>query len=247
MFDQFLSNESRFGRLMTRLGILIAANLLFLLSCIPVFTAGAGLCALHHTLLKTLRGDGEINPFVQFWRGFVRNFRQATAAFLLLLALAVLLALEIFWCSQFTGPVALFRYGLYAIAMVTLVLSLYLFPTMAAFDAPLPRLLANSFAFVMKSPLTVLCIVVTSVVPILLTLAGGRYLPLYAFIWCMIGASGLAMLHASMLLRLFLPYLPRVDVCGEIIPEGMEDEFVTQESAAPSEKAMLEDMLKLGM
>lgn len=247
MLDQFLSNESRFGHLMTRLGILMAANLLFLISCIPVVTAGAGLCALHHTMLKTLRGDGEINPFVQFWQGFKRNFRQATAAFLLLLALAVLLALEIFWCSQFTGPVALFRYGLYAIAIAALVLALYLFPTIAAFDAPLPQLLANSFAFAMKSPLTALCIVVTSVVPVAFTLAGGRYQPLYAFIWCMIGASGLAMLHASMLLRLFKPYLPRVDVCGEIIPEGMEDDFVTEEQAVRSDKATLEDMLRLGM
>lgn len=247
MFDQFLSNESRFGHLMTRLGILMAANLLFLLSCIPVVTAGAGLCALHHTLLKTLRGDGEINPFVQFWQGFKRNFRQATAAFLLLLALAVLLALEIFWCSQFTGPVALFRYGLYAIAIAALVLALYLFPTIAAFDAPLPQLLANSFAFAMKSPLTALCVVATSVVPVAFTLAGGRYQPLYAFIWCMIGASGLAMLHDSMLLRLFKPYLPRVDVCGEIIPEGMEDDFVTEEQAVRSDKATLEDMLRLGM
>lgn len=247
MFDQFLSNESRFGHLMTRLGILMAANLLFLLSCIPVVTAGAGLCALHHTMLKTLRGDGEINPFVQFWQGFKRNFRQATAAFLLLLALGMLLALEIFWCSQFTGPVALFRYGLYAIAIAALVLALYLFPTIAAFDAPLPQLLANSFAFAMKSPLTALCIVVTSVVPVAFTLAGGRYQPLYAFIWCMIGASGLAMLHASMLLRLFKPYLPRVDVCGEIIPEGMEDDFVTEEQAVRSDKATLEDMLRLGM
>ena len=247
MFDQFLSNESRFGRLMTRMGILIAANLLFLISCIPVVTAGAGLCALHHTMLKTLRGDGEINPFVQFWQGFRRNFRQATAAFLLLLALAVLLALEIFWCSQFTGPVAAFRYGLYAIAMAALVLALYLFPTMAAFDAPLPRLLAHSFYFAMKSPMTALCVVITSALPVLLTLAGGRYQPLAAFVWCMIGASGLAMLHASMMLRLFLPYLPRVDVCGDIIPEGMEEEPVTEQEIGRDGRAALEDMIKLGM
>ena len=247
MFHQFLSNESRFGRLMTRLGILIAANLLFLISCIPVVTAGAGLCALHHTMLKALRGDGEINPFAQFYLGFKRNFKQATAAFLLLLALAVLLALEIFWCTQFTGPVAAFRYGLYAIAMAALLLSLYLFPTMAAFDAPLSRLLANSFAFAMKSLLTALCVIVTSVVPIVLTLAGGRYQPLFAFIWCMMGASGLVMLHDSMLLRLFRPYLPRVDACGDIIPEGMEDELATEGNAMPSEKALLDDMLKLGM
>ena len=246
MMQQFLSNESRFGRMMTRLGVLIAANLLFLLACIPVVTAGAGLCALHHTMLKALRGDGEINPFAQFWRGFKGNFRQATAAYLLLAALFALLALELFWCSQFTGPVAMLRYGLMAIAIAALVLALYLFPTMAAFDAPLPRLLANAFAFAMKSPLTALAVIATTVVPVVLTLAHQRFQPLYAFVWCTIGAAALAMLHDSLLLRLFAPYLPRVDACGDIIPEGEEPE----EDGAPREptdEQTLEDARRLGM
>ncbi|MCD8127543.1 MAG: hypothetical protein LUD82_08910 [Clostridiales bacterium] len=38
----FMDNDSAFGQLMTRCGILIAANLLFILTLLPVVTAGRG-------------------------------------------------------------------------------------------------------------------------------------------------------------------------------------------------------------
>ncbi|MBQ7004346.1 MAG: DUF624 domain-containing protein [Oscillospiraceae bacterium] len=244
MNNGILSNNSRFGRMMTRAGILIASNLLFVLSCIPVVTAGAGLCALYHTLFRTLRGDGEINPFSEFYRGFKNNFKQATVSFVFLTAFIFVLLLEIFWCKQFVGAVALFRYGLYVILMIVLVLALYLYPTMAAFDAPLKMLFAHSFYFAMKRPMTMMSIVLTSVVPSVITIVHRNFLPLYAFIWCFIGVSGIAMLHASMLLHLFEPYLPLVDVCGEIIPENEESfDQINQQT----ESKVLEDMMKLGM
>ncbi|MCD8189212.1 MAG: YesL family protein, partial [Clostridiales bacterium] len=66
MLQGFLSNESAFGRLMTRLGIIIAANVMFMIFSLPVFTVGAAYVALYHVMFKTLRGDGVINPFKQF-------------------------------------------------------------------------------------------------------------------------------------------------------------------------------------
>ena len=60
---RFLSNDSMFGRLMTKAGIFIAVNLLFLLGCLGVVTAGASLCALYYTEMRYLRGEREMNPF----------------------------------------------------------------------------------------------------------------------------------------------------------------------------------------
>ncbi|MCD7843485.1 MAG: YesL family protein, partial [Clostridiales bacterium] len=74
MFRGFLSNDSAFGRLMTRLGIIIAANIMFAIFSLPVVTIGASYVALYHVMFKTLRGDGVINPFKQFWIGFKTNF-----------------------------------------------------------------------------------------------------------------------------------------------------------------------------
>ena len=233
----FLDNNSLFGRVMTRCGILIAANLLFLLGCVPVVTAGAAWAALYYTLFKTLR-EGEVNPFRTFWQGFRDNFRQATAAWGLLVGLGLLLGLELFWCSQFTGPVALFRYGLLALLMAEAVLALYLFPVMAAFQGTIPTLLKHSLYFAFHKPLHLLVIVFFHVFPLFLTPLLLTYwdtvrLPLYAFVWCTVGCSAVAMSFAAPLLRQFTPLLSP--------PEGADG------GHERSQGEILEDMKKLGM
>ena len=40
--NAFMSSESTFGRLMTKIGIIICANLMFVLFSLPVLTIGAG-------------------------------------------------------------------------------------------------------------------------------------------------------------------------------------------------------------
>ncbi|MCC8181594.1 MAG: hypothetical protein LIO45_01220, partial [Clostridiales bacterium] len=74
-----LDNDSVFGQLMTRCGILIAANLLFVLSLLPVVTAGAGYAALYFTLLTCLR-EQTCNPFTTSYNKLkVNSFRRQQA------------------------------------------------------------------------------------------------------------------------------------------------------------------------
>ena len=51
LIQGFLDNDSFFGRFMTKLGIIIAANIMFVLLSIPFFTIGAGFSALYYVLL----------------------------------------------------------------------------------------------------------------------------------------------------------------------------------------------------
>ena len=69
MVQGFLDNDSFFGRFMTKLGIIIAANIMFVLLSIPFFTIGAGFSALYYVMFRTLRSEGVVNPFKEFWTG----------------------------------------------------------------------------------------------------------------------------------------------------------------------------------
>ncbi len=133
----FLSNDSTFGRIMARIWVVVAANILFVLCTVPVITAGPAFAALHFTIMKMLRGDLDLNPFATFWEGFKTNFKQAAVTWLALLALAVMVRLEWFWCGQFGGVFKIFQIGLAEISGASLVIGLYMFPTMAAFQAGL--------------------------------------------------------------------------------------------------------------
>ena len=253
--NAFLSNDSSFGRLMTRLGVMIGANLMFVLFSFPLVTLGAAWAALDFVMLKTLRGDGEVNPFVQFWIGFRDNFRQATLVWLAALLIAALAVVDVRFLLHMGGGMVNFRYAIYAVLLLLLIELIYLFPLMAAFSNKLSVLLRGAFAFAFRKPLKTLVLLFFHVFPFVLTYSDAQLLPLYAFLWALIGFGALAMLTARLLLPEIRPLLPLVDEYGCFILDedgkkrmpGMGTDAAKGAAHEKSEAEILEEMEKLGM
>ena len=136
---------------------------------------------------------------------------------LALLALAVMVRLEWFWCGQFGGIFKMFQIGLGAIAGIALVIGLYMFPTMAAFQAGLKELVTDSLFFAFRKPHYLIVVLFFSVFPMFLTFLDIQMLPLYAFIWVTCGFALVCLVTDSLLLREYEPYLPKVDEYGNRI------------------------------
>ena len=68
---------SPFQGFLNKVTDLLILNLVTLLLCLPVITAGAALTAMHYVLLKMVRGE-EGYIVKSFFRAFKREFRQAT-------------------------------------------------------------------------------------------------------------------------------------------------------------------------
>ena len=253
-----LDNDSKFGRLMTRLGIIIAANVLFVLFSMPVLTIGPAYVALYHVMLKTLRGDGLLNPFKEYWRGFRSNFRQSAILWILSMAVAVFFYADFRIVMQATGLIAKVRYPLFAIAFVLLAILIYTLITMAAFADTIPHLMRNAIFFMIKNPLNIIILMFFNVFPMYLTYSDPQMMPLYAFIWVTFGFGAIAMIGASCLLPIMKPYLPLVNELGDFILDeeghvlkpGQEDRIMADSYVAghePTEEETLEMMMKLGM
>ncbi len=220
----FLSNDNAFTRLMSRIWILVCTNILFCFSTVLIIPMGAGFAALHYTTLKVLRGDRFLSPAKTFWKGFKMNFKQATLSWLVILGLAVFLYLDWYWCGQLGGFFLSFRYIFIIFAVILLIFGLYLYPTMAAFEAKVGDLLKDSFYFAMKKPLYLIVILFFTVFPLYLTYTDPQYMPLYGFIWVSCGFGLIVLLTDTLLLREFNPFLPKVDENGIIIEEEEETE-----------------------
>lgn len=233
-------NDSRFGRMVTKWGILIAANLMFLLFSLPVFTIGASLCGLYSVVLGCQRGDGILNPFQVFWRGFTDNFRHGTIFWLGILGGLILCRLEIFWCSQFPGPARFFQYGLESLTMMFFVFAMYIFPVLAAFRAPFARQISNALFFAGRSIPVLLLSGILFSGTLGITLLYPEWRPLFAFYWCFCGFSVLSWLHSKLLLRLFTPYLPKVNG----FRQGKEE---TLHEKKPDQESSLNEMKRMGM
>lgn len=249
---RLFGEESALGRFLNRLYVVVVTNLLFVLFSLPVVTIGASIAALDYTLMKFQRGDRLFKVAATFWKGFRENFVKATAAFALLAALAVFQVLEITWCRQFQGPMALFRYALAGLLTLEAIVAVYLFPVIAAFNGGLKELLRNAVFFAFTQPHRMLLCLVLNALPLAATYYFLTYLPLWAFLWGLCGFSVIAYLTTRVMLKQFVPFLPEVDICGDVIPPGMEDDpnIVTGDGDdggdEPDEKT-LREMMKYGL
>lgn len=229
----FLDNDSFFGKFMTKVGIIIGANLMFVLCSIPFFTIGAGLVALYHVMLKTLRGDGVLNPFKEFWIGFKNNFKQATISWLGFVVIAGVLYADLKICKTAGGMFSMVSYGVYGLIAILAVSFCFLLPTMAAFADSIPHLIRNGWFFACRRPFATLVILFFDIFPLVLTYSDVKNLPLYAFLWCLFGFGAIAMLGSTLLLKQFEEYLPKT--------AEDDEEF----NPTADEEKMLEDLRML--
>ena len=204
----FLDNNSTFGRITGTLWVLVAANVLFLIFSMPVITAGPALAAMYHILLKSMRHPDDIlRPFKEFWIGLKGNFKQAIIVWLGFLAFMAIAIFDIDYI-QASGNLGFMRWPIYLITGVVLILTSFLFPVMAAFESPLPRLFQNALYFAARNPIRAVGCAAAYALPLALTYLDLQRLPLYAFIWSTVGFAVCASLVSQMLIKDFNRFLP---------------------------------------
>lgn len=255
-----MSNDSPFGRLMTKVGIIICANLMFILFSLPVVTIGASYTALYRVMFKTLRSGGVTNPFKQFWIGFKTNFLQSTIVWVVFAALMVLLYFDVKICANAGPPISFFQYGAYAVALILALVLIYTFPSIAAFEGKIRDHIRNAIYFSFHKPWFIPVNLFFHIFPLYLTYSDPQLLPLYAFCWFFFGFGAIVMLTARLLIKDYNKYLPLVDNFGdfilteegEMIMPGTPEEKAYFASQNPSggektEEEILEEMKMLDM
>ena len=248
---RLFGEESAVGRFLNRLYVVVVTNLLFVLFSLPVVTLGASLSAMDYTLMKYQRGDKHFKVARLFWKGFKENFAKATICFVALAALVLVQLLEISWCRQFTGPVALFQYALIGLMALEGIVAMYLFPVIAAFNGGIGELLKNALFFAFSRPLRMLLCAALNAIPLAATYVNVQYLPLWAFLWLLFGFAVIAYLTTHVMLAQFIPFLPEVDICGDIIKPGQEDDpnimVGEDDSGDDFDEKTIQEMMKYGL
>lgn len=212
---------------MTKIGIIIAASLMFAVFSIPFVTIGAGLVALYHVMFKTLRGGGICNPFKEFWAGFKGNFKQGTIAWLAFVAVIGFITVDIQISGQSEGVIRAFEFPLLILGALFTFIYLYMLPTTAAFNGSIVQHIKDSIYFIIRAPLRFIVIAFFDIFPLVLTFTDLKYLPLYGFIWVTCGFGLVTMLGARLLLPVFSQFLDPVDDADDGTQNPYDDEYAS--------------------
>ena len=154
---RFFDLDSPFMSGLNKLADLVILNLLTLLGCLPVLTAGASLTAMHYVLLKMVRNE-EGYVFRDWFKSFKRNFRQATVIWIIFLAAGTMAALDLWIIQENGGAIPLFM-KVFLILVILIVYAAYVwvFPILARYDNTVIKTVANALTMAFRVlPRTVL-------------------------------------------------------------------------------------------
>lgn len=200
------NTESRFMCILGRVTDIVILNLCFIISCLPVITAGAGLTALYTVNLKLVRNeDGYI--FRGFWKAFKENFKQSTFCWLIFLAAGGIFIADYRMADNLPGQYAgIFRIVITVFLFVYLFMMLYVFPYIARFEDKLGICLKNAFLIGAAHIGYTIIMVAATAVSAVITFYSMSFMQTLMLVWFFCGFALLSLVHSYFLRKVFGKY-----------------------------------------
>ena len=175
---KFFNLDSPVMAFLSKVANLMILNVLTIICCIPIFTAGAAITALYYVTIKMARGD---EPYIVkgYFKSFKENFKQATIIWLIMLVVIAIIAVD--WrvtLVMMTGNGAkIMKAVLFIVSFLLLLTGLYIFPVLSRFENTVKNTFRNAFLIsFMNLPKSVL-IVIIHLIPVALLLVTIQALP----------------------------------------------------------------------
>lgn len=196
--------ENPIFQMLSRVGDMIIANILFLLSCIPVITIGAAISGLNKVCQAIVLEDDRsiLKLYIQ---GFKSNFKQSTLIWLAVLVIIVSLLCDwLLITTYFTGTFAAIMYILLGIiAILVLGILSYLFPLVVRYTNTIREHLYNALILsICKFPRTVLMILL-NIMPFAIPFLSLNVFSQTLIFWIAIGFAFLSYMVSTLLKPVF--------------------------------------------
>jgi len=196
---------------LSRLADLFWLNLLFIICCIPVVTAGAATTALYYVTLKMAK-DEEGYITRSYFKSFKENFLQATAIWIVFLILLTVMFVDLnianggniaeVFNNTHVSDVVIIAVGVMAI--IVYMTMTYVFPILAQFENTVKNTVKNAFLISIRHlPYTFLMMIITALPFVLIW-----YFPAL-FILVMILFSAIAYINSKFFNKIFVNYMPK--------------------------------------
>ena len=233
MFSNLINYDNPVWRFIGKFWDVLVVNLLWIICSIPIVTIGASTTAMYYVTLRLVR-DEDGYTIRSFFKSFKDNFKQATAIWLIFLAVGLILGFDLYFV------LTMMAYSTLRTVMTTVFLALlfiwfamftFVFPLQSRFYNPVKKTIFNAFFMSIRHIFYTIGIVVMDVVLVLLTLTMIPQL-------LMFGVALIAFVNSFFLNAVFKKYMPKDDREDD---HEMRPLFPDEDEAAEAAQTM-EDM-----
>ena len=202
----FFSNDTPLGRIACLVADFVILNILWVLCSLPIITMGSATTALYCAIGARSRGEEQMTR--TFFRGFKRNFFQSFIAWLISLAIGLLLFFSVYIIAQWDNHRTMGLMILCLPIMLYAIIVSYLFPLLAEFETSIPRLFMNAVLLSLAHFPRSMVIALINVLPIIIFFLFPAELVCLVFVWLPVGFSLCAHFNYRLLSPVFSPFRP---------------------------------------
>ena len=197
--------DSGFNRALGKIADMVILSICWLVCCLPLVTVGAATSALYYASMKNHLGEGTI--IRNFFRAFVRDFKQSLLLELIVVAVAGVLIVDLYVLPQMDIPLGgLVQVVLTVVAVLGIAMLSYLFPLVARYENTMVQRFQNAvYMSLMNFHYTLLIVAINCAPLLLLVLMTDLFLsmiPLVVLIW----PGMCAMINSKFFLKIFKQY-----------------------------------------
>lgn len=208
--NRFFNMDNKFFVFMGRVADLIILNLLCILCCIPIVTAGASITAMYYVTLKMAR-DEESYIVRSFFKSFKENFKQATIINVIMLVTALMLFLDLSIVRNMDGTLYKVLFSIFiAFTFLYLLLFLYIYPVLAKFYNTIKNTFVNAFLMAIRHlPYTFLMLVISLVPIAIFFIPSFQIQSIALMLFFLMGFAVVSYCNSKFLVKIFDNYVPK--------------------------------------
>ena len=207
---------------MSKVADLCILNIICVVCCIPVITAGASITAMYYVSLKMVRNE-EAYILRSFFKSFKQNFKQATIINLIMLLIGVVLYVDLNVSKAMQGGAGqIFQIIFMAFVLIYFILFLYVYPVLARFYNTIKNTIKNAlFMAIRHLPYTVVMVLI-AVCPLLLLFVKSYQIQSTLFVlFLLMGFALIAYCNSYFLAKIFDNYMPKEEAGQESAGESV--------------------------
>ena len=213
---RFFNMDNKFFVFMGKIADLCMLNLLCIICCIPIVTAGASLTALYYVTMKMVRNE-EAYIFRSFFRSFKQNFKQATVINIIMLAAAALLYIDTNIAGKMGQPAGKILGMIFAaFTLLYVMILLYVYPLLAKFYNSVKNTSKNAILMAIRHlPYTILMLLICACPILILFIPSFQIQMSLIMLVILFGPAVIAYGNSHFFVRIFDKYIPEESVSEE--------------------------------
>lgn len=199
------SPDSKIMMIITRITDLIVLNILFIITCLPVFTIGAATTALYTMCFRLMREEyrGITRSYLQAFRS---NFKQSTLIWGILLVIG---GPAVYYLTQLLalgGIVSYFSFIFVLILAACCMTGGYVFPWISQFENSAGQALKNALILSISRLPRTAAILMINLLPLIVWVIDPELFLQISFLWVALYFSAAAYMNTGILWHAFKPY-----------------------------------------